>query len=63
MLDIGEGKKMTNAKVTILSGDSTDAYNDPMHPNRVVPETRDLPLGTGALEFPPHSISIVKASI
>ena len=62
-LDIGQGKKMASAKVTILSGDSTDAYNDPAHPDRVVPEKHELALESGFVELPPHSIAIVQASV
>jgi len=62
-LDIGQGKKMASAKVTILSGDSTDAYNDVAHPDRVVPMTHELALGLATLELPPHSVAIVQASV
>ena len=50
-------------RVTILSGDSPQAYNDVAHPNRVVPETHDLAIGNPTLEFPPHSIAVVEATI
>jgi len=62
-LDISQGKKMASAKVTILSGDSTDAYNDIAHPDRVVPEKHELALESGSVELPPHSIAIVQASV
>lgn len=48
------------AKVTILSGDSPDAYNDVAHPSRVVPHTLQLTPGATSLELPPHSISVVQ---
>jgi alpha-L-arabinofuranosidase len=50
-------------KVIVLSGDSTDAYNDPAHPNRVAPETYELAMESASLELPPHSIAIMQASI
>lgn len=62
-LNLGQGKKAEKMKVTVLSGDSTDAYNDPAHPNRVAPETHELALESASLELPPHSIAIVQASI
>jgi alpha-L-arabinofuranosidase len=51
------------ANATILTGDSTDAYNDVSRPDRVVPEKHELSLGDAPLELPPHSITIVQASI
>lgn len=48
------------ATITILSGDSPDAYNDVAHPDRVVPETRPLVLRDGQIEVPPHSVAIAQ---
>lgn len=62
-LAIGNGKRIGSMKATILSGDSTDAYNDPAHPNRVVPEERELILENSSFELPPHSIAILQASV
>ena len=62
-LDLGAGTQMRKVKLTILSGDSTDAYNDIAHPDRVVPETREVVLENGTLELPPHSIVLAQASI
>jgi alpha-N-arabinofuranosidase len=62
-LDVGQGKKLASAKVTLLNGDATDAYNDVAHPERVVPERHELTLETESIELPPHSIAIVQASI
>lgn len=50
----------TKTRVTILSGDSPDAYNDVAHPNRVVPQTVQLAAGALSLELPPHSIAVVE---
>jgi len=62
-LDIGSGKKFRKASITILSGDSPDAYNDVAHPSRVVPETQELELANELFQLAPHSIAIVQASI
>lgn len=62
-LDIAPGKTLGKVKATTLSGDSTNAYNDVAHPNRVVPETRDVALDNASIELPPHSITIVQASV
>jgi alpha-N-arabinofuranosidase len=45
---------------TILAGDSTDAYNDVEHPDRVVPEKKQLTLKQGVIPLPPHSLTIVR---
>ncbi len=49
-----------SAQAMVLSGDSTDAYNDVARPNRVVPQT--LPItGDGTIvELPPHAIAVVQ---
>ena len=62
-VNVGGRSNPTKGRVTILSGDSPQAYNDVAHPNRVVPETHDLAIGNATLEFPPHSIAVVEATI
>ncbi len=57
-LDVGGA--IQRAQLTILSGDSPDAFNDVQHPNRVVPETRELALGDAPLELPPHSVAVAR---
>jgi alpha-L-arabinofuranosidase len=47
---------------TVLSGDSTDAFNDVDHPNRVIPRKVNLPIQNGAVVLPPHSVMIVEMS-
>ncbi len=59
-LNLGGAMNPANAKVTILSGDSPDAYNDVAHPDRVVPETRAVVLGDGQIELPPHSVAVLQ---
>lgn len=44
---------------TILAGDSPDAYNDVRHPDRVVPERRQLTFSQGVVNLLPHSLTIV----
>ena len=45
---------------TILSGDSPEAFNDVERPNRVVPEKTQLKFNQGAVNLPPHSLTIVR---
>jgi alpha-N-arabinofuranosidase len=47
---------------TLLVGDSTDAYNDLNHPERVVPERIQLPFKGGVVKLAPHSLTIVRLS-
>jgi alpha-N-arabinofuranosidase len=44
----------------ILSGDSPDAFNSVEHPNRVVPEKKEIEIVNGVVRLPPHSLTIVK---
>jgi alpha-N-arabinofuranosidase len=46
----------------VLSGDSPEAFNDIEHPTRVVPENRQFTFADGAVELPPHSLTILKIS-
>ncbi len=59
-LTLGSPVNPAGARVTILSGDSPDAYNDVARPDRVVPETRTLMLSDGLIELPPHSVAITQ---
>jgi len=54
---------LEKATMTILSGDSTDAYNDVEHPYRVKPETHAFPPKDATLELPPHSVALVEGQI
>jgi alpha-N-arabinofuranosidase len=49
-----------NVTATVLSGDSTDSYNDIAQPNRVVPQP--LPIGSDGttVELPAHAIAVVQ---
>lgn len=46
----------------LLAGDSTDAYNDIDHPNRVVPQRQSLTFRNGVVMLPPHSLTLVNIS-
>ena len=54
------GGPQRSVRTTTLSGDSPDAYNDVAHPARVVPQTREVAAGSGRIELPPHSVSVVQ---
>ena len=60
-LSLGQGTSVRNMKLTVLAGDSADAYNDIANPNRVVPAVREV--APANLQLPPHSIAIATASV
>ena len=47
--------------IAVLSGKSTDSFNDIEHANEVVPEKVSRP-ASAPLLLPPHSVSIVQFS-
>ncbi len=49
-------------KATVLTGDSTDSYNDIEHPNRVVPKEVKLIFKKGITNLAPHSLTVVNVS-
>ncbi len=49
--------------VTILTGDSPDAYNDVNHPERVKPETRRLDGYDGTIALGPHSVNVLRLTM
>jgi alpha-N-arabinofuranosidase len=55
------GDKLLNGtyKAKILTGESTDTYNDIEHPNRVAPKEVELIFKKGIVNLPPHSLTIV----
>jgi len=55
------GDKLLNGtyKAKILTGESTDSYNDIEHPNRVAPKKVELKFKNGIVHLPPHSLTIV----
>ncbi len=44
---------------TVLAGDSSEAFNDVEHPQRVVPEGKKVTFAQGVVNLPPHSLTIV----
>ena len=55
------GNKVLNGtyKATILTGETTDTYNDIENPNRVEPKEVELKFKNGVVHLPPHSLTIV----
>ncbi len=49
-------------EATVLAGDCTDSYNDIDHPDRVVPERRELTFKEGCCHLPAHSLTILAVS-
>ena len=54
------GDKLLNGiyKATILTGETTDSFNDIEHPNRVAPKEIKLKINNGIVYLPPHSLTI-----
>jgi alpha-N-arabinofuranosidase len=52
-----------NFMATILSGDSTEAFNDIANPNRVIPQERKVKIKNGKVTIPAHSLVILPISI
>jgi alpha-L-arabinofuranosidase len=50
------------ASFTTLAGDSSDAYNDVDHPDRVIPVTAPIAPFDGTVTLPPHSVNVVVLS-
>lgn len=50
-------------RITVLSGKSTDSFNDIERPNEVVPEKVSNQTASGPLLSPPHSVSVVQFSV
>ena len=59
-LAIRDTKARAQGTLTVLSGHSTDAYNDVAHPDRVVPQTSRVDIQAPWIEVPAHSIAILK---
>lgn len=47
-------------RLTVLAGDSPDAYNDVEFPDRVVPRESQHVIEQGQVELPPHSVTVVR---
>jgi alpha-N-arabinofuranosidase len=57
--DLGMNISNKPVSATILSGDSTDAFNDIEKPDRVIPQTRQLLVKDGHILIPAHSLVII----
>jgi len=59
------GKRLLDGSydATVLSGDSSDAYNDIQNPDRVAPRETKLSFKKGVCSLPPHSLIILQLSI
>lgn len=58
MIDGAELNGVTTQRTT-LAGDSTDAYNSPSDPDRVLPVTTIERMDAGVIRLPAHSVSVV----
>lgn len=47
-------------KVTVLCGDSPDAYNDLEAPDRVSPSEAEQTFEQGEVELPAHSVTVIQ---
>ncbi|MCX7006013.1 MAG: hypothetical protein NTY53_01970 [Kiritimatiellaeota bacterium] len=47
----------------VLAGDAPEAFNDIEHPNRVTPQKTTLTFNKGAVNLPPHSLTILKVPL
>ena len=56
------GDDLLNGKFKgrILTGESTESYNDIDYPNRVAPKEVELIFKNGEVNLPPHSLTIIK---
>ncbi|MDR2423599.1 MAG: hypothetical protein LBD59_02605 [Prevotellaceae bacterium] len=54
------GAAPKQVKATILSGTSTDDYNDVGSENRVVPVEKDIKVNKGLVKIPPHSLVMIR---
>lgn len=61
-LNIRGARTGGQATLTVLSGDSTDAYNDIANPERVVPQFSKVGVDASPFELPPHSVAILTFS-
>jgi alpha-N-arabinofuranosidase len=61
-INLGNPVNRDKTRVTVLSGDSPDAYNDVAQPARVVPKVIPWTPDAPRLELPPHSIAVLQYS-
>lgn len=53
-------KNPSKVKVTVLSGNSPDDYNEIGNENRVVPVDKELKVKNGSVPLPPHSLTMIR---
>jgi alpha-N-arabinofuranosidase len=63
VLSLGMRLFTGDVEVVVLSGPDVDAYNDVNAPDRVVPEAFRISVKNGAVEFPPHSLTVIMLNI
>lgn len=58
VVTVDPGMPVERAEISLVTGPSIDAANTLAEPERVVPESRQLPAGAGAIQLslPPHSV-------
>lgn len=62
-LDLRGSRMPAQCRLTVLSSDSPDAFNDVSNPGRVKPDTATVPLREGSLVLPPHSVSMAELAL
>ena len=58
-----EGPLDGSYTATVLTGDSSDDYNDVEYPDRVAPKEGRLTFSKGIANLPPHSLTIVRLPV
>jgi len=61
--DLGLGNFSKKADAVILTGDSTEAFNDINKPDRVVPEKKQLEIKNSRVIVPAHSLTILQIKL
>lgn len=62
-IDLGLGNVSGKIETVILSGDSTEAYNDINNPNRVIPERKQMIMKNSHVMLPAHSLTIFQIKL
>lgn len=59
---VGRNALAGRHKVTMLCGDSPDAYNNVEYPDRVTPCETEVGFENGKVDVPPHSVIVIWTS-
>ncbi len=62
-LKFGAERLAEDCAMTVLSGDSPDAYNDVDSPSRVAPVKTKQQLLNGVVSLPPHSVTVLELDL